>query len=167
MNSFGHTFHRRHRPGHDQLGAGVVRHRRARGDGAHHSRSRPAVGQPDEVEERTLLPSFLYLPGELDFPPGALALPWEREPQVFAGELARKRGAETRRGWSRRPSPGSRTRRRPRVAPSCRGARPRRCAKLSPVEASADYLRHLVRRGTRASTRRRTRSWRWASRRCS
>ena len=54
----------------------------------------PQLVNAGEVEERTLLPSFLYIPGELDFPKGALALPWEREPQAFAGELARKRGAE-------------------------------------------------------------------------
>ena len=45
----------------------------------------PQLTNPNEVEERTLLPSFLYVPGELDFPKGALALPWEREPSAFVG----------------------------------------------------------------------------------
>src|SRR4051812_40945006 len=29
-----------------------------------------------EVKDRSLLPSFLYLPGPPDLPPGAAALPW-------------------------------------------------------------------------------------------
>src|ERR1022692_5279335 len=57
-------------------------------------RSIPQLVNPNEVAERTLLPSFLYIPGEFDFPKGSLALPWEPEPQFVIGELARKRGAE-------------------------------------------------------------------------
>jgi hypothetical protein len=55
----------------------------------------PQLVNPNEVAERTLLPSFLYIPGELDFPKGSLALPWEPEPKFLIGELARKRGAES------------------------------------------------------------------------
>ena len=55
----------------------------------------PQLVNPNEVADRTLLPSFLYLPGEVDFPKGSLALPWEREPRFVVGELARKRGAES------------------------------------------------------------------------
>ena len=55
----------------------------------------PQLVNPSEVAERTLLPSFLYIPGEFDFPKGSLALPWEPEPKFVIGELARKRGAES------------------------------------------------------------------------
>jgi molecular chaperone DnaK (HSP70) len=55
----------------------------------------PQLVNPNEVAERRLLPSFLYIPGEVDFPKGSLALPWEREPRFVIGELARKRGAES------------------------------------------------------------------------
>ena len=58
-------------------------------------RSIPQLVNPNEVAERTLLPSFLYIPGELDFPKGSLGLPWESEPKFLIGELARKRGAES------------------------------------------------------------------------
>ena len=58
-------------------------------------RSIPQLVNPNEVAERTLLPSFLYIPGEFDFPKGSLALPWEPEPKLVIGELARKRGAES------------------------------------------------------------------------
>jgi molecular chaperone DnaK (HSP70) len=36
----------------------------------------PQLVNPNEVTERTLLPSFLYIPSELDFPKGSLDLPW-------------------------------------------------------------------------------------------
>jgi hypothetical protein len=103
----------------------------------------PQLTNPNEVEERTLLPSFLYVPGELDFPKGALALPWEREPQVFAGELARKRGAEnpsrlvaSAKSWL---SYGAVD----RASAILPWGAPEEVRKLSPVEASAEYLRHL------------------------
>src|SRR5262249_59751882 len=54
----------------------------------------PQLVNPGEVAEPSLLPSFLYLPGEMDFPQGSTALPWDRKAQTVVGELARKRGAE-------------------------------------------------------------------------
>ncbi|HEV2764613.1 MAG TPA: Hsp70 family protein [Pyrinomonadaceae bacterium] len=104
----------------------------------------PQLTNPNEVEERPLLPSFLYVPGELDFAKGALALPWDKEPPLVAGELARKRGAEnpsrlvaSAKSWLsyaavNRTSP---------ILPW--GAPEEEVRKLSPVEASAEYLRHL------------------------
>ena len=42
-----------------------------------------------EVAERPLLPSFLYLPGDLDFPAGSTALPWDRiQPTRFRPDTA-------------------------------------------------------------------------------
>jgi hypothetical protein len=103
----------------------------------------PQLTNPNEVEERTLLPSFLYVPGELDFQKGALALPWEREPQVFAGELARKRGAEnptrlvaSAKSWLSYAAVD-------RASAILPWGGPEEVRKLSPVEASAEYLRHL------------------------
>ena len=55
----------------------------------------PQLVNPNEVVERSLLPSFLYIPGEFDFPKGSLVLPWEPDPTLVIGELARKRGAES------------------------------------------------------------------------
>src|SRR5262245_61010010 len=49
---------------------------------------------PGEVAPRALLPSFLYIPGEMDFPAGSVALPWAPDARVVVGELARARGAE-------------------------------------------------------------------------
>lgn len=103
----------------------------------------PQLVNPNEVEERSLLPSFLYIPGELDFPKGSLALPWEREPQLITGELARKRGAEnptrlvaSAKSWLSYAAVN-------RTSPILPWGAPEEVRKLSPVEVSAQYLIHL------------------------
>ncbi len=45
------------------------------------------------VAERPTLPSFLYLGGEHDVAPGALALPWDAQRDYAVGEFARAQGA--------------------------------------------------------------------------
>src|SRR5436189_215562 len=37
----------------------------------------PQLVSAGDVRDRPLLPSFLYLPGQHDLPPGAAALPWD------------------------------------------------------------------------------------------
>ena len=98
---------------------------------------------PGEVAEQSLLPSFLYLPGEMDFPQGSLALPWDRKAQTVVGELARKRGAEnpvrmvaSAKSWL---SYGEVNRNSP-ILP---WRAPDEVPKVSPVEASSRYLEHL------------------------
>ena len=103
----------------------------------------PQLVNPNEVAERTLLPSFLYLPGDLDFPKGSLALPWDREPRFVIGELARKRGAESpsrvvasAKSWLCYAAVK-------RTAPILPWQAPEDVPKLSPVEASSQFLQHL------------------------
>jgi hypothetical protein len=103
----------------------------------------PQLVNPNEVEERTLLPSFLYIPGELDFPKGSLALPWEPEPKLVVGELARKRGAESpnrvvasAKSWLSYAAVN-------RTEPILPWQAPEQVAKVSPVEASSQFLKHL------------------------
>ena len=50
-------------------------------------RSIPQLVNPNEVAERTLLPSFLYIPGELDFSRDSLALPCAVKSTLFRLEL--------------------------------------------------------------------------------
>ncbi|MEN3340263.1 MAG: hypothetical protein V7647_3939 [Acidobacteriota bacterium] len=102
------------------------------------------VVNPGELQRRTLLPSFLYLPGDLDFPAGSTALPWDGSPPHVVGELARRRGAEnamrliaSAKSWL---SYGGAK----RTAPILPWGAPDDVPHLSPVEASAAYLRHLV-----------------------
>lgn len=98
---------------------------------------------PGELAERTLLPSFLYVPGELDFPGGSLQLPWDTEPKFVVGELARKRGAEnpgrlvsSAKSWLSYAGVD-------RNAPILPWKAPDEVSKVSPVEASGQYLRYL------------------------
>src|SRR5207245_4246811 len=53
----------------------------------------PQLVAPGEVAERSLLPSFLYLPGPHDLPAGATALPWDAQRAYAVGEFARNSGA--------------------------------------------------------------------------
>jgi len=104
----------------------------------------PQLVNPNEVAERTLLPSFLYIPGEFDFPKGSLALPWEPEPKLLIGELARKRGAESpnrlvasAKSWLSYAAVN-------RTAPILPWQAPEEVPKLSPVEASSKLLQYLL-----------------------
>jgi len=106
-------------------------------------RSIPQLVNANEVAERSLLPSFLYIPGEFDFPKGSFALPWEPEPKFVIGELARKRGAESpnrlvasAKSWLSYAAVN-------RTAPILPWQAPDEVPKLSPVEASSQFLQYL------------------------
>jgi hypothetical protein len=103
----------------------------------------PQLVNPGEVAEASLLPSFLYIPGEMDFPQGSLALPWDRKAQLVIGELARKRGAEnplrlvaSAKSWLSYAAVN-------RSAPILPWRSPDEVQKISPVEASSRYLEYL------------------------
>ena len=104
----------------------------------------PQLVNPGEVAPRTLLPSFLYAPGELDFPVGTVSLPWDEKPPFVAGELARRRGAEnpvrliaSAKSWL---SHGAAN----RTSPILPWGAPEEIPHISPVDASAEYLKHLA-----------------------
>ena len=59
-----------------------------------HMQEIPQLLNPGEPGHRGLLPSFLYIPGDIDFPAGSLALPWDPSPSQVIGDVARRRGAE-------------------------------------------------------------------------
>ena len=54
----------------------------------------PQLVAPGDVQERPLLPSFLYLPGPHDLPAGAVALPWDPARSSVVGEFARNHGGK-------------------------------------------------------------------------
>jgi molecular chaperone DnaK (HSP70) len=102
------------------------------------------VVNPGEVQRPTVLPSFLFIPGDMDFPAGSTALPWNPHPAHVVGELARRRGAEnptrlvaSAKSWL---SYGGAK----RTTPILPWGAPTDVAHLSPVDASAEYLRHLA-----------------------
>jgi hypothetical protein len=104
----------------------------------------PQLTAPGTVESRLLLPSFLYLPLEGEFPAGSLKLPWDAKSKEFVGEWARSHGAKvsgnlvsSAKSWLSHPGVD----RRSPILPwqAAEGAR-----RLSPLDASARYLKHLA-----------------------
>src|SRR6202035_6157118 len=78
-----------------------------------------------------------------DFPKGGLALPWDPEPKFVIGELARKRGAESpnrlvasAKSWLSYAAVN-------RTAPILPSQAPEEVPKLSPVDASSQFLKYL------------------------
>jgi hypothetical protein len=105
----------------------------------------PQLVEAGEVADRSLLPSFLYVAGEFDFPADSLQLPWRdaAAAQWVVGELARKRGAEnparlvaSAKSWLSYAGAS-------RTSPILPWGAPEEVGKLSPVAASARYLQHL------------------------
>ena len=54
----------------------------------------PQLVAPGETAPRPMLPSFLYLPGGHELPPGAARLPWSEDADRIVGEFARIQGAK-------------------------------------------------------------------------
>ena len=103
----------------------------------------PQLVAAGEVGDRRLLPSCAYLPGPHELPPDARRLPWG-EAEVVVGELARFEGARvpgrlvaSAKSWLSHP-------RVDRTADILPWGAPEGVPRLSPVAASALYLRHLV-----------------------
>jgi hypothetical protein len=103
----------------------------------------PQLVAPGSVEDRTLLPSFLYLPHPDELPAGALDLPWRGGRGFVAGALARDLGAKTparlvssAKSWLSHPDVDRRSPLLPIDAPEDVG-------RLSPVDAAVHYLEHL------------------------
>jgi len=103
----------------------------------------PQLVNPGEVAAETLLPSSLYIPGPSEFVEGALALPWNEQPPYIIGRLAQKRGVEnatrlvsSAKSWlsSQNADPAQ---------PLLPLAAPEGVTKVSPLEASRQYLLHL------------------------
>src|SRR5437870_11648578 len=104
----------------------------------------PQLVAPGELASRPLLPSFLYLPGAHDLPPGSVALPWDPARPYVVGEFARQHGARvpgrlvtSAKSWLCHAGVD-------RSAPLLPWSAPPDVSRISPVEVSARYLRHLV-----------------------
>ncbi|HEY3320310.1 MAG TPA: Hsp70 family protein [Planctomycetota bacterium] len=104
----------------------------------------PQVIRPGAVEERQLLPSFLYLPAENELPAGSLSLPWDEKRGYAVGEYARGRGKDvpgrlvnSAKSWLCQAGVDRRSNLLPWGAAED-------VPKLSPVEASTRILKHLA-----------------------
>ncbi len=103
----------------------------------------PQLVAGGEVAPRAVLPSFLYLPGPYDLPPGSAALPWDAEREYIVGEFAREQGARvpdrlvaSAKSWLCHGGVD----RRAEILPWGAGGD---IPKVSPVTASMRYLQHI------------------------
>jgi len=103
----------------------------------------PQLVQPGAVEERPLLPSFLYLPKPGEQPAGSLKLPWDERRDYAVGEFARNFGATvptrlvaSAKSWLCHPGID-------RKAPVLPWKAPDDARKVSPLEATTLFLKHL------------------------
>jgi len=103
----------------------------------------PQLSQPGLIEEKSQLPSFMYQPHEAELQQSDIALPWNANQKVIAGNIARQLGSKTpirlvasakswlcHNGVDRREAflpPGS----------------PDEVTKISPLDATVEYLEHL------------------------
>jgi hypothetical protein len=104
----------------------------------------PQVVSPGAVEDRLLLPSFLYLPGAGEQPAGALKLPWDKTRDYCVGEFARAFGSQvptrlvaSAKSWLCHPGVDRKAAILPHRAPDTG-------RKVSPVDACIRYLKHFA-----------------------
>ena len=103
----------------------------------------PQLVNANEVAAEPLLPSFLYIPGERDFPAGSTALPWDQNPLYVVGRLAQRRGAEI----SSRLVSSAKSWLSYSAVDRTAAMLPWKAAEgvhhISPVDAATEYLKHL------------------------
>jgi molecular chaperone DnaK (HSP70) len=104
----------------------------------------PQVVGPGVVAERPLLPSYLYLPGPGEVPAGSLKLPWDANRDYAIGEFGRQQGSlvptrlvSSAKSWLCHPGID-------RKGPVLPWKGPEGGRRVSPLEASTLYLKHLV-----------------------
>ncbi|ENP8454485.1 Hsp70 family protein [Photobacterium damselae subsp. damselae] len=104
----------------------------------------PQLTNPGNVEERSQLPSFMYQAHESELAPGDTALPWNAQPKAIVGTMARTLGSKTpirlissAKSWLCHGGVNRRDAFLPLNSPD-------EVAKVSPVEATQNYLEHLA-----------------------
>ena len=103
----------------------------------------PQLTSPGVIGERKQLPSFLYQAHEAELAPGDIVLPWNQQPEALVGELARQLGGKTpirlvasAKSWLSHAGVDRRSALLPPQAPD-------EVKRVSPLQASIAYLRHL------------------------
>ena len=103
----------------------------------------PQLTAPGAVEDRELLPSFIYLPHPDEIKQADLSLPWVSDPGQIVGELARKQGVNTpirlvfsAKSWLCHPDVDRKAAILPPDVPDD-------VPQVSPFSASVQYLAHL------------------------
>ena len=105
---------------------------------------------PGEVSALPVLPSFLYIPGEYDISRESLSTDWSDSDHSFAGAFARDHGAKvparlvsSAKSWLCHANAD-------RKAPILPWGTDPEVQKVSPIQATAAYLKHIRRAWNRA-----------------
>ncbi|HEV3025494.1 MAG TPA: Hsp70 family protein [Pirellulales bacterium] len=104
----------------------------------------PQLVAPATIEERPLLPSFLYLGTDADAKAKNFDLPWEKKREYALGELARRQSAEVPTRTVAAAKSWLCHSRVDRHQPILPWNAPADVPKISPVTASTRYLAHLA-----------------------
>lgn len=103
----------------------------------------PQLLSPGVIGEKKQLPSFMYQAHEAELAPGDRVLPWDAQPETVVGELARQLGSKTpirliasAKSWLSHAGVDRRSALLPLQSPE-------EVRRVSPVNASMAYLRHL------------------------
>ena len=103
----------------------------------------PQLTSPGEIEDKSQLPSFQYLPHEAELAEGSTALPWAPKPDAIVGEIARNLGSKTpirlvssAKSWLCHTGVDCKS-------PILPAEAPEEVERVSPFEATVAYLQHL------------------------
>ena len=103
----------------------------------------PQLAGAGEVAPLSILPSFLYIPGEYDVSKESITLPWKTDSDNFAGTFARDHGSKvpsrlisSAKSWLCH----SKADRNAKILPWGSG---KDVAKISPVDTTCAYLKHV------------------------
>ncbi|MBN9416206.1 MAG: Hsp70 family protein [Candidatus Eremiobacteraeota bacterium] len=114
------------------------------GEESVHDFAIPQLVAPEEIEARPTLPSYLYLPSQHEFALGSLSLPWDEVAEFAVGTMARDEGSRvpdrlivSAKSWLCNAQVD-------RQQPLLPWKSPEEVPKLSPVEVTTRYLRHLA-----------------------
>ena len=103
----------------------------------------PQLTSPGVVDDKSQLPSFLYLAHEAETAEGSTSLPWTEQPQYLVGEIARDLGSKTpirlvssAKSWLCHAGVDCKE-------PILPSEAPEDVDRISPFEATKAYLQHM------------------------
>ena len=103
----------------------------------------PQIISDGVVDNRSILPSFIYLPGSHEISDTGMSLPWNHENQTIVGEFARERGAEVPQRLISSSKSWLCNVLIDRNKPVLPWESPDDISKVSPVESSSLILQHI------------------------
>ncbi len=103
----------------------------------------PQLSEPGVVEDKSQLPSFMYLPHEAEMTDDDKTLPWSAQPEHLVGEIARNMGGKTpirlvasAKSWLCHAGVDCKK-------PILPAEAPEEIERVSPFQATSAYLQHM------------------------